>query len=108
MPFHKPTEKCKRCNQVMVLFQMTGVYVCTNEECKLLVRKSVLEAEKVNRSPAVDGIETWKCENCGVEWKAPQDKTIMKNGKIYDRTTDPSNWPVYCSANCTLHTKETT
>ncbi len=52
-------------------------------------RKREIEAEAVNRSPAVDGHEKWKCENCGLEWTSEVDPK-------YDRTKDRSNWPVNC------------
>ena len=43
----------------------------------------------VNHLPAVNGMYKWKCETCGVEWEEPVDDD-------YDRTTDGSNWPVFC------------
>lgn len=46
-------------------------------------------ADEVNRSPAVNGKLTWRCEECDREWTEPEDPT-------YDRTTDGSNWPVLC------------
>ena len=52
-------------------------------------RKCEIAAEVMNRSPAVDGIENWKCEVCGSEWQESATSD-------YGRTTDVSNWPVLC------------
>lgn len=52
-------------------------------------RVKEIEAEKVNRLPAVNGMCKWKCETCGKEWTEPEDKE-------FDRTKDTTNWPVQC------------
>lgn len=47
------------------------------------------EAQAVNCTASVDGYYTWKCEQCGDEWKEKDDGD-------YDRTKDHTNWPVIC------------
>lgn len=55
-----------------------------------------IAATMVNTASAVEGHETWQCENCGIQWTSEVDNTPMKNGLPYDRTKDMSGWPVLC------------
>lgn len=56
-----------------------------------------MEADIVNRSPAVNGIYKWKCDQCGDEWEEPASAIDFTNaaGEFVERKDIPS-WGVLC------------
>jgi len=66
-----------------------------------------IEADIVNRSPAVNGFYKWKCDQCGYEWEEPADWCDFTNttGEFVERKDIPS-WGVLCDkCNDKLHEK---
>lgn len=57
------------------------------------------EAQVVNTSPPVNGVETWMCNTCGIKWDEPQNLE-------FNRQDDRTNWPVFCEECSTKFAEE--